>query len=105
MKARRILQLLWMAAFSLLLTSCFDSTVPLSDPHKAKSDDRLTGVWRVRGDGGEMNYYHFGRVGEKLPASVMRVVSIEHKPNGYMQQSELLVFPTTIGSKTYLNVA
>jgi len=105
MKAKRTLQLLSMAAVSLLLTSCFDSKVPLSDPHKSKADDRLAGVWRFRGDGGETNYYHIGRVGEKLPASIVRVVSIQHLPDGKMQQSELLVFPTTIGGKTYLNVA
>ena len=64
MKTKRLAQLLSMAAVSLLLTSCFDSKVPLSDPHKSKADDRLTGVWRFRGDSGEMNYYHFGRVGE-----------------------------------------
>ena len=51
-----------------------------------------------------MNYYHFGRVADNLPPSVMRVISIQHMPDGKMQQGELLVFPTSIGDKTYLNV-
>ena len=61
-------------------------------------------MWRFRGDGGEMNYYHIGHGGEKLPASVMQVVFVQHMPDGKMQSGELLVFPTTIGDKTYLNV-
>ena len=97
--------LLLVAAFSLLLTSCFDTKYPLSDPQKSKPDDRLAGVWRFRGDSGEMNYYHIGHGGEKLPASVMQVVFVQHMPDGNMQSGELLVFPTTIGDKTYLNVA
>jgi len=105
MGAKRSFQLLSVAALSLLLTSCFDSKVPLSDPQKAKSDDHLLGAWRFRGDSGEMNYYHFGRLGEKLPASVLRVVNVQHMPDGKMQQADLLVFPTTLGGKTYLNVA
>ena len=96
--------LLVVAALSLLLTSCFDTKNPLSDPQKSKPDDRLTGVWRFRGESGEMNYYHIGHAGEKLPASLMRVVNVQHTPDGKTQSGELLVFPTTIGDKTYLNV-
>jgi hypothetical protein len=52
-----------------------------------------------------VSYYHFGRVGNKLPAPVMRVAGIQHKPDFTMEQfSELLVFPTTIDGNTYLNV-
>ena len=105
MKAKWSLQLLCVAAFCLLLTSCFDSRVPLSDPAKSQADQRLAGVWRFRGDSGEVNYYHIGHVGEKLPASVMQVVSVQHMPDGTLQQSTLLLFPTTIGSQTYLNVS
>ena len=102
---KEVRPLLLVAAFSLLLTSCFDTKNPLSDPQKSKPDDRLSGVWRFRGDGGEMNYYHIGHGGEKLPASVMRVVFVQHRPDGKMQSGELLIFPTSIGDKTYLNVS
>jgi hypothetical protein len=105
MKAKPVFPLVLVAATALLFPSCVDSKVPLSDPQKVKPDDRLTGVWRFRGDGGEMTYYHVGRAEEKLPASVIRVISVQHMPDGRMQQGELLVFPTTLGGKTYLNVA
>jgi hypothetical protein len=97
--------LLLVAAFSLLLTSCFDTKNPLSDPQKSKPDDRLSGVWRFRGDGGEMNYYHIGHVAAKLPASVMQVIFVQHMTDGSIESDKLLIFPTTIGDKTYLNVA
>jgi hypothetical protein len=97
--------LLAIAACSLLLTSCFDSKVPLSDPQKAKPDDALMGVWRFQSEGGEINYYHFGHAGDKLPASLMQVVFVQHTPDGNIRSAELLAFPTTLGGKTYLNVA
>ena len=97
--------LLVVAACSLLLTSCFDTKHPLSDPRKSKPDERLTGAWRFRGDNGEMNYYHIGHAGAKLPASVMRVFFVQHRTDGTMQSGELLVFPTSLGDKTYLNAA
>ncbi|MHB0955021.1 MAG: hypothetical protein ACYC0X_01445 [Pirellulaceae bacterium] len=102
---KKLCPLLLVAAFTLLLTSCFDSKVPLSEPQNSKPDDRLTGVWRFQGEGGELNYYHFGRIAENLPASLMRVVNAQHTPDGKIQSAELLVFPTTIGDKSYLNVA
>ena len=102
---KRVCQLLFVAAFSLLLTSCFDTKNPLSDPQKSQPDDRLCGVWRFRGDSGEMNYYHIGHVGEKLPASVMQVIFVQHMTDGSVESDQLLLFPTTIGDKTYLNVA
>jgi hypothetical protein len=106
MATKRILQLLSMAATCLVFTSCFDSKVPLSDPGKSKADQRLAGVWRLGNDDGTVTFYHFGRVGDRLPASVMRVVGIQHKWGGTMTQlDELLLFPTTIGDKTYLNVS
>ena len=106
MATKRILQLLSMAATCLLFTSCFDSKVPLSDPGRSKADQRLAGAWRLGNDDGSVTFYHFGRVGDKLPASVMRVMGIQHKWGGTMTQlDELLAFPTTIGDKTYLNVS
>lgn len=102
---KKIRPLLLVAACSLLLTSCFDTKNPLSDPQKSKADDRLSGVWRFRGDNGEMNYYHIGHGGEKLPASVMRAFFVQHRTDGTMQCGELLIFPTSIGDQTYLNAA
>jgi hypothetical protein len=105
MTTNRILQLISTAATCLLFTSCMDSKVPLSDPNKSKADERLTGNWQLRNDDGSVNNYRFAPAGSKLPASVMRVTGSSRKPDGTTEQSDpLLLFPTTIGDKTYLNV-
>ena len=105
MTTNRILQLTLLAATCLLLTSCFNSESPLSDPAQSKADERLAGAWRLRNDDGSVNDYRFARAGGRLSASVMRVTGSSRKPDGTTEQFEpLLVFPTTIGDKTYLNV-
>ena len=101
MRAKRLLRLLSMAAFCLLFTSC-DSKVPLSDPNTSKADQRLTGAWRIRGETGEVS---FAPAGGKFPASVVRVAGSSRKPDGTTKQLDsLLLFPTSIGGKNYLNV-
>ncbi len=72
MKTRQISVLVSMAAACLLFTSCADSKFPLSDPGSSEPDERLAGVWRQRGESGEVNDYRFAPAGGKLPASVMR---------------------------------
>ena len=57
MTTNRLLRLLSMAATCLLFTSCIDSSVPLSDPNTSKADERLAGVWRQRGESGQVNDY------------------------------------------------
>ena len=105
MTTNRILQLISMVATCLLFTSCFDSKVPLSDPGKSKADERLAGAWRQRGESGEVNDYRFAPAGGRLPASVMRVTGSSRKPDGTTERIEpLLLFPTIIREKTYLNV-
>jgi len=65
----------------------------------------LAGVWRLRDDNGAVTYYHVGHVGDELPGAVMRVTGIRHNPDRKMEQfDELLIFPTTIGDASYLNV-
>jgi hypothetical protein len=106
MKTARIPGLLSLAALCLLLTSCFDSKVPLSDPGDSKPDQRLADVWRLRNDDGSVTYYHIGHPGDSLPQSVMRVIGIQHTTDGEIKlEGQLLIFPTTIGEKAYLNVA
>lgn len=105
MKTNRVCFLISLAVLCLLLTSCFDSTVPLSEPDKSEVDERLAGVWRVEGKKGEVNYYHIGRFGDSLPESVMRVVGVTHTKDGKIRSAgELLIFPTTIEGKSFLNV-
>ncbi|MCY2989471.1 MAG: hypothetical protein NTY19_16590 [Planctomycetota bacterium] len=77
----------------------------MSDPGKSKADDRLSGNWQLRNDDGSVNDYRFAPAGGKLPASVMRVAGSSRKPDGTTEQlASLLLFPSTIGDKTYLNV-
>lgn len=104
MTTKRTVQFLLVAGTCLLLTSCFDSKVPLSDPGKSKPDDRLAGAWRSRNADGSVNEYRFAHAEDKLPASVMRVTGNTRKPDGMTEPMEpLLVFPSTIDGKTYLN--
>jgi hypothetical protein len=104
MTTQRTVQILLVATTCLLFTSCFDSKVPLSDPANSKPDERLTGSWRSRNDDGSLNEYHFALAGGKLPASVMRVTGRTRKSDGTTEQMEpLLVFPTTVGQRNYLN--
>jgi len=106
MPRRHFSSLTLVAVAFLLFAGCDDSKHPLSDPQKSKPDTRLTGVWRLRGDGGEVTYYHLGTMGDKVPASLMRVVVVTHLKDGGLQRSgEMLLFPTTLGTNTYLNLA
>ena len=88
----------------LLLVGCDDSKTPLSDPAASKPDERLVGVWRFQGEHGQVTYYHIGHVGEKLPEGVMGVVGVTHREKKMERPFELLLFPTTLDGKTYLNV-
>jgi hypothetical protein len=88
-----------------LLAGCDDSKNPLSTPQASKPDARLGGVWRLKDADGNVTYYHVGPLGEKAPASVMRVASVTHAKDGKLQEpGEFLVFPTALGENTYLNV-
>lgn len=66
MHRRQFSSLTSVAVAFLLFAGCDDSKNPLSDPQKSKPDTRLTGVWRLRGDGGEVTYYHIGTMGDKV---------------------------------------
>jgi hypothetical protein len=88
----------------LSLTGCDDSKTPLSDPQTSKPDGRLDGVWRLRGEDGQVTYYHIGRADEKLPQGVMRAVGVTHRERRVEPPAEFLMFPTVLGNKTYLNM-
>ena len=93
-------------AVCLFFTGCVDSKNPLSDPQKSTADARLTGVWRLKDSNGDVTYYHIGGAGEKLPQGMMRVVTVTHrKQSGNIDRDgDLLIFPTTLGANTYLNI-
>lgn len=104
MWTKPLLQSLTMGTSCLLFVSC-DSMVPLSDPNTSKADQRLTGVWRIRDKTGEVYDCRFAHAGGELPASFMRVEGSTRKPDGTTKKfNPFLLFPTTIGEKSYLNV-
>lgn len=93
------------AVCSLLLPSCtyVDSQHPVSDPHQAKPDSRLIGLWRFHN--GEFCYFHVGRAGGKLPKSALRIISVTRTSGGELWPSELLALPATIDNKTIMSIA
>jgi hypothetical protein len=103
MKARRF----WLLALLIaapLLCGCDDSKNPLSDLKMSQPDDRLLGLWRVQDDkSATAEYYHVGHVPD-APAGVMRVIGVSHNKNGKIDLEDFLMFVTTLGDKTYLNV-
>jgi hypothetical protein len=104
MNARRFLVSFLPVLACLLWAGC-DSKSPLSEPSQSKPDPRLAGVWRVKADDGSVTYDHVGQAGNKLPESVMLVVSVEHKKQGRLRNPALmLMFPTVLGNTAYLNV-
>ncbi len=53
----------------------------------------------------DATYLHIGAAGDDLSGGVMRVVIVTHDKDGTIgRASELLMFSTTIGSNTYLNL-
>ena len=88
-------------AFHILYVRRFET--PGADPHQAKPDSRLIGLWRW--EDGEVNYFHVGRAGGKLPVSALRVISVDHTLDGELRQSELLALPATIDNKTFVSIA
>ncbi|MDY0167627.1 MAG: hypothetical protein RBS80_13855 [Thermoguttaceae bacterium] len=90
---------------SLLIAGCDDSTVPLSDPSKATLDKNLIGLWQDHHQNG-VTYYHVGRLGNNAPEGLMRVAVVSHQNDGELQQpSQVVVFRSDIGGKSYLNLA
>lgn len=95
----------WFIVSALLLFSsgCIDSKTPLSDAQNSKLDKRLAGVWRLSNKD-QVTYYHIGPTTEKFPEGVMRAVAVTHHKGKLGSPGELLLFPTVLGDKTYLNV-
>ncbi|MDP6543778.1 MAG: hypothetical protein QGH60_07265 [Phycisphaerae bacterium] len=80
------------------------SSRPLSDPLKAKIDQRLIGTWRtvIRG---ETYYFHIGAgniLGKLNWMELALVKPGKKKPAFYMRH--FIGFPTIIGDKNYFNI-
>lgn len=106
MNLGRRLGLMPQIALCLLLTSCIDSQKPLCDPEDAKADANLTGTWRTKFEDGAVDYYHIALAGGKLPAGVMRIVTVAFDKDGKLSRpGELLAFSADVGDHRFLNVA
>ena len=106
MKTFRLLFAFAFAGICLSMASCIDSKNPISDPEKAKVDQKFLGVWRMADKGGDVIYYHVGLAGGKLPRGVLRAISIRHNKDGSVGgPDELLLFCTEAGNSRFLNVA
>jgi len=92
----------------LSLTSCVESTKPLSNPDTCQGDDRLDGVWTRTDDLGETLVVvdavtAHEKVDLGFPAGMRRAVLITRGKNGMGAPSVYLFFPTKIGDDSYLN--
>lgn len=106
MKAKRRIAAAALAMLCLSLTSCIDSQNPLCSPDLAKIDPAIVGIWQIKSDSGELQYYHIARADGKLPAGILRIVLVSHGKNGSVSRpGEMLAFCTTIRENHYLNVA
>ncbi|MCS7305753.1 MAG: hypothetical protein NZ602_11690 [Thermoguttaceae bacterium] len=99
-------RLVWaMVAGSIFLVGCVDSIKPLVDPQKAKPDKQLVGLWRQVRPDGEVSFYHIGQPGDEWPEGVFRVVVLTHREGRLEPPAEILLFPTQVAGRSYLNIA
>jgi hypothetical protein len=106
MKANRRIAAAALAGLCLSLTSCIDSQNPLCSPENAKVDAAILGIWRVKAENGDLQYYHIARAGARLPEGVLRIVVVSYAKNGSISRpGEMFAFATVIGANRYLNVA
>jgi hypothetical protein len=93
---RRILVLIALCHIVILLPGYVPVTEPLSDPAKAKPDNRLLGKWQDKTD----NYCEIDIPAVKgNPKGLMRLVYKADRP-----PKSLWFFTTTIGKHTYATV-
>lgn len=106
MKAKRRIAAAALAVLCLSLTSCIDSMSPLCSPELAKIDPAIVGIWQIKAENGDSQYYHIARADGKLPEGVLRIVLVSYNKNGSVSRpGEMLGFCTTIRENHYLNVA
>jgi hypothetical protein len=95
------------AFFCLTLTSCFEvvSNNPLSDPKRAKVDERLIGTWehKVNDQLLVVEIARHPRAGKGDPpiAAGMMIAKLTDFDN---KKGEVPFFVTTIGKETFYNV-
>ncbi len=94
---------------ALLLSSCVQSKSPLSDPDKAKSDERLIGAWSLseKGPNGpQYTLFFIGKSGHRgAPSGIMKMVQIDiDRENNVKTKEPLYFFTTSVGNRSYANL-
>jgi hypothetical protein len=93
---------------ALMLLSCAETTRPLSDPHKAKADSRLVGVWRlIPNDKAELEYMFLFIGDSDDPAALpgmMKALEVSSGNNGRLGTPEPFYFCITrLAGQKYAN--
>jgi hypothetical protein len=89
-----------------LLPACIPyATTPLSDPDKAKLDERLCGRWSHTNTDGETSTWTIGKPKrDGAPAGLMVAVSVWCDKNHEVDFGDACFFPTVLGDHSYMNV-
>lgn len=94
----------------LLLSSCGRVRVisPLSDPEKAKPDERLCGMWKPEkkdDEASEIAFLFIGKVGlQNSPAGIMKAMAMELDKNNNIRDLSLYFFTTSAADERYANL-
>ncbi len=107
MSACRLLALSLLASIAVVLAGCkVDAVEPLVPLASAQADPALYGVWRHR-EQDEVTYVHIGPAvapGEAQAGQPMRIVIVDHKPNGVTVE-DYLAYGSRSGRDRFLSVA
>ncbi len=101
---------LYLLFLAFLLSSCGQVRVtsPLSDPDKAKPDERLCGIWKLaKTDDNtlKMACLCIGKVGrQNVPAGILKAMAMEIDKNNNIRDMSLYFFTTSAADDRYANV-
>ncbi len=81
---------------------------PLSDPDKAKSDERLFGAWKVDDPDKKLRDYWIVVIGKPdlqgAPAGILKFVSLGSGDNDKLKIDSACFFITSLGTENYANI-
>lgn len=91
----------------LFLSACFPTAVnPLTEPDKAKTDDRLTGTWRCDQAKEVVFWFISAPSPLDMPTGVVELSMVRVGPDGHVtaREDRLTLFASKIGDHSYLNM-
>jgi hypothetical protein len=88
----------------LFVAGCFpESRLSLSDPDKAKADERLVGKWQIADGKGHVLHMVISKVNRKdVPAGILEAKFYDE--TGGPQEPKLCLFTTSIDKAQYANI-